>query len=30
MLDTTGAVAAMVVVYFGARYRLEHPAQRKR
>jgi VanZ family protein len=29
-LDTAGAMAAMVVVYFGARYRLEHPVRRKR
>ena len=30
VLDTTGAVAAMVVVYFAARYRLEHRVRRKR
>lgn len=30
LLDTAGAVAAMVVVYFGARYRVEHPSRRKR
>ena len=30
VLDTAGAVAAMVVVYFGARYRLDHPVKRKR
>jgi VanZ family protein len=30
VLDTAGALAAMVVVYFGARYRLDHPAKRKR
>jgi len=29
LLDTSGAVAAMVVVYFGARYRLEHSVRRK-
>ena len=29
-LDTMGAVAAMVLVYFAARYRLEHPVKRKR
>jgi VanZ family protein len=30
VLDTAGAIAAMIIVYFGARYRLEHPVKRKR
>jgi VanZ family protein len=30
VLDTAGAVTAMVVAYFVARYRLEHPVRRKR
>lgn len=30
VLDTTGAVAVQIILYFYARYRLEHPVRRKR
>jgi len=30
LLDTTGALVAQVILYFHARYRLEHPVRRKR